>query len=351
MALFEKDLTVFHDDNSSFVDFSFDANKYGRDDFDLQFIHTEDALYLGLYKPFEGVYIEMKTTSSNDNTLTAEFFNGTSFTSVENFLDQTKGLTRSGFLKWKRNQDDWSKTTINGEELFWIKLTMSASPEVTINVTTKTGNSTTQLEIQDADISQFSVNDLLIIKDTVNGTHFATVTAVDTTSGSANVTFSPAASSAVSDNTVIAKQPEIQGLNIVFSDDQDLKQEFIQIDNLLNDRTSFILLHEAARDEIIQRLRNLGKVKFDNEKLVNIEKWDINKLDEIRQPSKFLVLSKIFFEVSDNVEDKWMQRHKDYKKKFQESFDLFWLSLDLDDDGIADEHEFKKFSRHEFRRV
>lgn len=135
---------------------------------------------------------------------------------------------------------------------------------------------------------------------------------------------------------------ELKGLNIVFSDDQDLSKEVRDINDFIaRGDSSFIAYHVSSRDQIIQTIRNGGdyKNRVDNALSENITKWDILDLGEIRQASKFLTLSKIFFDVSENVDDKAYLRYVDFSKKYGESFKLFRMSLDKDDDGIKDSVE------------
>jgi hypothetical protein len=129
----------------------------------------------------------------------------------------------------------------------------------------------------------------------------------------------------------------IQGLNIVFADDNDLRQEVREIDKqLAAGDTSFIAYHLAARNEIIQTLRNGGMTKDSSGVVKHIEKWDILERGEIRQAAKYLALSKIFFDVSRNNDDKSYKRFRDYEAMFGKAFNLYIMHLDKDDDGIND---------------
>lgn len=268
MPLFDKDLLVFHDNNTVFADVSFEANNYTRDSFGLELIAAEDFLYIGLFKRFNAVYIEMSTVNTNANTFSTAAFSkdGGSFTALTEFKDDTKGFTRSGFISWTRKQTDWDKTTINGEDLFWVRLKPSAD-------------------------------------------HISTTA--------------------------------IQGLNIVFSDDNELLGEFRTINDFLaTGDTSFITYHQAARDHIVQMIRNRGKSKTDtSNNLSNITKWDLLDKEEIAQAAKHLALSKIFFSVSDGPDDKWYQRYRDHESFYNRAFDVFFLTLDKDDDGTVDTNE------------
>ena len=126
------------------------------------------------------------------------------------------------------------------------------------------------------------------------------------------------------------------GLNLVFADDNDLRSEVREIDKLMaSNDISFIAYHLAARNEIIQTFRNGGRYKKDvNDLIRNLTKWDVLDFGEIRQAAKYLALSKIYFDVSVNVDDKFYQRFRDYEGMFGEAFGLYILNIDQNDDGL-----------------
>jgi hypothetical protein len=264
-------LTIFHDDNSVFADHSEAMLDYGRDIASVELVSAEDRFYIGFEKPINTFYVELSVANTNANTFTAEYYNGTAFTALAKFKDDSLGFTRSGFMRWDRNQTDEVVNTINGTELFWYRFTPSADHSV--------------------------------------GTALA-------------------------------------GINLVFADDEDLRGEIPEIAQFRNSgESSFILVHQAARNDIIQELRNKGRLKSKSvssstlRQLQNIDQWDLLDKMEVRSSAKYLALSKIFFNLSDRLDDKHYQRSLDYNNKFKEAFDLYWLSLDLDDDGIVDNSE------------
>lgn len=257
--LFQNDLNVLHDDNGVFSDKSASAVDYGRDSFVLPLVAAQDYLYLGLYKPFNKVYAEMKVVNTVANIFTAEYWNGSAWTALVNFWDLSQGFTRSGFMQWKK-PNDWASTVVNSDLLYWVRL----KP---------------------------------------NFDHSALT--------------------------------ELQGLNIVYADDQDLQNEFSRVADYKASLLSYITYQQAVRDDIVQALRNKGNVKY-NEKFINVSKWDLLDADEVRRGATYACLAKIFFELSDNVDDKWYQRHKDYTEKANKALELFALSLDTNDTGLDD---------------
>ena len=139
---------------------------------------------------------------------------------------------------------------------------------------------------------------------------------------------------------------EFSGINILFADDIDLQRENRTINNLLaKGDSSFVAYHEAARDEIIQSLRNGGYTTRKDGAQVShdLTKWDILIPDQIRNAAKYLALSKIMFDVSSNVDDKWYQRFKDYRDMYNEAFKLYLLAIDSNDDGTEDNYEANNF--------
>ena len=258
-----KDLFFYYDKNMVISDYSQKARDYLRDSFTIDFVGAEDSFYIGLYKPFDWVYMELLTEALTDSELVYEYSNGAGFSGL-NVFDDTIGFQRSGFINWNK-PSDWKAQAINGQELYWVKIT---SP----------------------------------------------------------VNFSIA----------------IQGCNIVFADDNDLEQECRDIkDYLYKNDKSFIAYHVSTRNDIIQRLRNGGDKKLVNENTVNekfenITKWDLLDIGEIRSAAKYLCLSKIFFDVSENVDDKAFSKYKEYMAQFGDAFELFFLSIDKNDDGQVD---------------
>lgn len=81
---------------------------------------------------------------------------------------------------------------------------MGTYHQITSTTTTKTGNTTTVLQIQDADISKFQKGDIVMVKKAA-GFHVSPITAVDVTGGAANITLLAAHPVSIPDNCVISK--------------------------------------------------------------------------------------------------------------------------------------------------
>lgn len=88
---------------------------------------TLSNFYIGFKKPFTTRYFHFSTLNTNVVTVTAEYWNGTTWQAVEDLIDQTNGMTRNGFLSWQ-NVGDWKEqelTPVDDRELFWIRVKVS----------------------------------------------------------------------------------------------------------------------------------------------------------------------------------------------------------------------------------
>ena len=134
----------------------------------------------------------------------------------------------------------------------------------------------------------------------------------------------------------------IQGMNIVFSDDQDLKGIYPAVANYLGStETTFILRHENSRDLIIQELRNRAFQKKGDLKSYyeSIDPWDILEIDEVRMWSANLTMSNIFSSLQANTNDLYSQKSEEFSEKAEYYKAAVFLTLDKDDDGVMDSSE------------
>lgn len=92
-------------------------------------IGAADAFYLGYQRPFTTRFLHLETVNSNAITLSVDTWDGTAWQPVEDLVDQTLGLTKSGFLSWK-NRGDWQKkaqTPVTATELYWARMKVSGA--------------------------------------------------------------------------------------------------------------------------------------------------------------------------------------------------------------------------------
>ena len=272
MIKINEKLTILHDDNSVFSDFSNELVGFDRDSASLTFVAAEDSIYVGFYKPINVFYAEFTTPNTNAATLAVKYWNGSAFTAVDGLHDDTDGFTRSAFVKWDRNQENASEvqdeatTTINSTVLYWYKIDLSVDSSAMV----------------------------------------------------------------------------IAGLNIVFSDDQDLKREVYEVSKFLPvGVTTHILSHVSARDEIIQNLNIIGKIKKDTDTgwLENITAFDLLDISEVKLASTYLTLSKIMFASSDEIDDIYSVKAGKYEDLAKNIINNIRLKTDYDDDGKDDQSE------------
>lgn len=261
----KKDLVILEFTSAAFTDLSIDLNNYDVDEANLSLIADTDFLYIGLYKSFKNLYIDVKDNTT-PGTVKYEFFNGTTW-EVLTVTDESKNLTRSGFVKWDI-PSTWVATTVNGIKAFFIRAT--ATIVVTLN-----------------------------------------------------------------------------GINMVFANDNDLKEHYRQINEYRDSDLSFIAMHQASRKDIIQAVRNSGKTKIDSiDGLIDdLTIWDFLDPEQLRNAATYLCLSKIFQGVSDNSEGKFMQLSNMFRKAYKNSLDTFLLTIDANDDGITDSSEQREATR------
>lgn len=265
MLNYENKLYVYHDDDSSFSDYSYEALDFARDTFTIEMVAADDYLYVGYRKPINAFYVDFDTANTNANTLAGEYYNGSSWTAMTELVDETKGFTRSGFIQWERptDPDDQVTVTVNSQSAYWYRFKPSAD-------------------------------------------HSSTV---------------------------------INGLNIVFADDEDLKKEWFEVTNhRASGEDSFILTHVACRDDIIQHFRNESFTKRDpnTERLENLDAFDLLDIKEIRVAAKHLALHKIYMNLSDSVDDVYFQKATYHRSMYGDAINLAFLTFDHDDDGVKD---------------
>ena len=145
---------------------------------------------------------------------------------------------------------------------------------------------------------------------------------------------------------------EINAVGILFANEQDIIEERSNITSkhAQDERTkTWVTKHQAARNEIVQSIRNQGKSKIvlgsnlEPSRFLDITPFDFLRLDQIRQAAKWLCLAKIFMnELSDAADDKWMGLGEQFMDNYTAAFDVFLLSLDSDDDGEEDFVENKE---------
>jgi len=144
----------------------------------------------------------------------------------------------------------------------------------------------------------------------------------------------------------------INGLNIVFSDDTDLKREYFEASDLLpSGEVSHILTHVAARDQIIQYLRNSANfIKSSTGSKKDVNAFDLHDIGQIKSAATYLALYKIFSAITDDPDDIYKVKAEEFKKNYSEAIKTPFIDIDDDDDGIRDTSENKVIRTTRFFR-
>ena len=126
------------------------------------------------------------------------------------------------------------------------------------------------------------------------------------------------------------------GLLLSTDDDLVLENPYILETNLLMGETNHLKAHISARNEIVQSCANRGNKKTNNEPITY---WDMLNISEFKQGAIFLTLSKIYLNLSDKDEDVWLKKSYTYRNRYQKQLDLYYVTLDKDNDGVTSASE------------
>lgn len=142
---------------------------------------------------------------------------------------------------------------------------------------------------------------------------------------------------------------KLKGVGIVFCNNQDLIDIRSNVISKLNSGKSLISKIALARDHIIDEFNQQGnfKVVKDNSSTIStgtvlseINEFDFLKVDQLRLASAYQSLGHFFLEEkSDKEEDKWETQGKRFMKVAGQRMNSYFMNLDLDDDGKADDDE------------
>ena len=108
----------YHDNATTFTDLKIDLGQPASGSSSVT-LKTADYIYVGYYKPFQFLYMDITTPNTTASTVSYEFWNGTTWTSLST-VDDTGNLTRSGMVQWEE-QSTWDETTVDTKEQYWIR--------------------------------------------------------------------------------------------------------------------------------------------------------------------------------------------------------------------------------------
>ena len=140
---------ILFSNNGSITDLTPDLNNYHLGDFTLDdFAFGEDYLYIGNIAPFNHFYLKLATANTESLSVDVQYWSGTQWRSVVEVIDETNGLTQSGFITFVPDRDHaWIQSDTNGTgqtitgltnvtiyDKYWIRLVLSANPSVTTKI-------------------------------------------------------------------------------------------------------------------------------------------------------------------------------------------------------------------------
>lgn len=138
-------------------------------------------------------------------------------------------------------------------------------------------------------------------------------------------------------------------LDVMFSSDLDLTKIRENIVSKFALQGTWAAKHIAARDHIIQEIRNRGSIKevkkdagLITEEILykDITKHDFLEPMQLRVAASYFALYLIFwFELSDEEGDKWQLKAGEMYRLYEKAVEPFFIALDLDDDGVQGEDD------------
>lgn len=135
---------VIFSDNGTLTDFSVNLNEYSSGTHVMPFTAGQDYLYIGSRYPFNSLYIKMSVLNVIASTMTVNIWDGNTWRSTVDLIDETAGLTASGYVTFvpsKANSGWSSDDTVenNGNEsitglgnatiydLYWMRISFGTT--------------------------------------------------------------------------------------------------------------------------------------------------------------------------------------------------------------------------------
>ena len=91
----------------------------------------------------------------------------------------------------------------------------------------------------------------------------------------------------------------------------------------------------SAKNDIVQNFRNKGNYvsSVSGVSARDLTEFDFNEPDQLKMAAVYLSLEKLFFWRSQDIDDKWIERSRAYNKKYGDSINVFFASIDSNGDG------------------
>ena len=134
---------VIFSDNTVLKDFSVSLDNFHGDTEVFDYTTVDDFLFIGSLFPFSHTYFDLSVLNVVAATVTVEYWDGNAFIAMAEVIDETVGLTKSGFLnfvpdrnkKWTRedtvnNSGTERITGLGGKtryDLYWLRISYNAT--------------------------------------------------------------------------------------------------------------------------------------------------------------------------------------------------------------------------------
>lgn len=141
---------VIFSNNSVLEDFSISMNNYHSGSEVMDFIATEDKLFIGSRFPFNSIYLKVATGNTLSSELSIKYWDNSNFSSAVEVIDETSvlgaSLSKSGYITfvpqknkkwaWEDTVDDNGAVNVDGlgsvtiYDSYWIEISFSGDLDV-----------------------------------------------------------------------------------------------------------------------------------------------------------------------------------------------------------------------------
>jgi hypothetical protein len=96
-------------------------------------LSDSNFIYMGSEGKFASRFFGLSVPNTADEELVVEYWNGSTWNSVEDLIDQTFGLSENGFVFWT-NKTDWMKQILPGidKSLFYVRVSATGAMDLTL---------------------------------------------------------------------------------------------------------------------------------------------------------------------------------------------------------------------------
>lgn len=271
--------TVKHFNGATYDDYSLKLKDYGTPSINLTLTDTQ-YLYIGNYKPFNNMYIELDTANINAGSFSSEYYDGAAWQPLE-LIDETEGFAESGFIRFNL-PDGWKSLDVGNATRFYIRLQPSIA----------------QSAIDLKGLGVLFSNDLDLVSVRSN---------------------------------IVSKHNN--GSSWVLKHEEARKEIIGQLR-----RNGNVKVKERNTSNINSQLffgDGVNDLFY-----LDITEYDILDIDQLREAAKLKALELIYVdELSDEKDDKWQRHGYRFQAKYKEAMNILFLKLDLNDDGVVDNED------------